>query len=100
MAERDTVELSGDLRSEDQRRKTKSILDNLWESGVENLDIDLSGVTGIDFDSFTELLKTRNRFILAGRKVELKNIPRQIMRIIQIFHIPIADSDQRLRNTR
>ena len=56
----------------------------------ENLDVDLSEVTTIDFDSMTELLKIRNRFIQAGTKVELKNIPLRIRRIMQIFRVPIS----------
>lgn len=90
MERRDTVVLSGDLRSEDQRMRTRYLLEEKWESGVENLDVDLSEVTTIDFDSMTEILKIRNRFIQAGTKVELKNIPLRIRRIMQIFRVPIS----------
>ncbi len=87
---RDTVVLSGDLRTMEKRMKTRNILEEKWESGIENLDVDLSEVTAMDFDSLTELLKIRNRFLQAGTKVELKNIPLRIRRIMQIFRVPIS----------
>lgn len=90
MERRDTVILSGDLRTENQRIRTRDILEEKWESGVENLDVDLSEVTAVDFDSLTELLKIRNRFLQAGTKVKLKNIPLRIRKIMQIFRVPIS----------
>lgn len=90
MKDRETICLAGDLRKENQRIKTRTILEEKWKSGVLNLDIDLSEVTGIDFDSLTELLITRNRFLQDERKVELKNIPVRISRIMQIFRVPVS----------
>ena len=87
---RDTVVLSGDLRTMEKRMNTRNTLEEKWESGIENLDVDLSEVTAMDFDSLTELLKIRNRFLQAGTKVELKNIPLRIRRIMQIFRVPIS----------
>ena len=90
MERSDTVVLSGDLRSMEQRMSTRNILEEKWESGIDKLDVDLSEVTDIDFNSLTELLKIRNRFLQAGRKVELKNIPLRIRKIMQIFRVPIS----------
>jgi ABC-type transporter Mla MlaB component len=89
---RERIALSGDLRTHEQRLNIREILDQKWESGVENLEMDLSRVTAIDFDSLTELLITRNRFIQAGTMVELKNIPDAIKRILEIFRVPVSGS--------
>jgi len=86
----DTVALVGDLRTDDQRKKTRTALEEIWDTGVENLDIDLSGVTAMDFDSLTELLEIRNRFIQAETRVELKNIPLRINRIMHFFRVPVS----------
>ncbi len=90
MKHQDTVALVGDLRTDDQRIKTRTSLEDLWESGIENLDIDLSEVTAMDFDSLTELLEIRNRFIQAKTRVELKNIPLRISRIMHFFRVPVS----------
>lgn len=90
MERRDSIALSGDLRTEEQRIKVRKILEEKWESGVENLEINFSGVSAIDFDSLTELLVTRNRFIQAGTSVELTEIPDRINRILEIFRVPIS----------
>jgi ABC-type transporter Mla MlaB component len=89
---RERIALSGDLRTHEQRLNIREILDEKWESGVENLEVDLSQVTAIDFDSLTELLITRNRFIQAGTMVEFKNIPDAVKRIIEIFRVPVSGS--------
>lgn len=90
MERRDSIALSGDLRTEEQQIKVRKILEEKWESGVENLEINFSGVSAIDFDSLTELLVTRNRFIQAGTSVELTEIPDRINRILEIFRVPIS----------
>lgn len=92
MERRDIITLSGDLRTEEQRIKVRKILEEKWESGVENLEINFSGVSAIDFDSLTELLVTRNRFIQAGTSVEITEIPNRIKRILDIFRVPISES--------
>jgi ABC-type transporter Mla MlaB component len=89
---RESIALSGDLRTDEKRLNIREILDEKWESGVENLEVDLSQVTAIDFDSLTELLITRNRFIQAGTMVEFKNIPDAVKRIIEIFRVPVSGS--------
>lgn len=91
MERKDSIALSGDLRTEDQRIKVRQILEEKWESGVENLEINFSGVSAIDFDSLTELLVTRNRFIQAGTSVEITEIPNRIKRILDIFRVPISE---------
>ncbi len=92
MERRESIALSGDLRTDEKRLNIREILDEKWESGVENLEVDLSQVTAIDFDSLTELLITRNRFIQAGTMVEFKNIPDAVKRILEIFRVPVSGS--------
>jgi len=90
MENRETIILSGDIGSEDQRIRTKELLEEKWESGTESLNIDFSGVTAINFDSLTEILMIRNRFLHAETEVELINIPERIKRIMQIFRVPVS----------
>jgi ABC-type transporter Mla MlaB component len=84
------IALSGDLRTEEHRITVRELLDEKWESGVENLEISLSGVSAVDFDSLTELLTIRNRFIQAGTAVRLTEIPDHIKQIIELFRVPIS----------
>jgi len=87
---RETIVLTGDICTEDQRRRTRELLEEKWESGIESLDIDFSGVTAVNFDSLTELLMIRNRFLHAETDVGLINIPERINRIMQIFRVPVS----------
>jgi len=87
---RETVVLTGDICSENQRRRTRELLEEKWESGTEALDIDFSGVTAVNYDSLTELLMIRNRFLHAETDVGLVNIPKRIKRIMQIFRVPVS----------
>ena len=90
MKDRETIILTGDICTEDQRRRTRELLEEKWESGIETLDIDFSGVTAVNFDSLTELLMIRKRFVHAETDVELINIPDRIKRIMQIFRVPVS----------
>ncbi|RKX78121.1 MAG: hypothetical protein DRZ90_00490 [Spirochaetes bacterium] len=83
--------LTGELNSEEQRQKTRTLLEEKWDSGIESLKIDFSGVTAIDFDSLTDLLMIRNRFLHAETEVELINIPERINRIMRIFQVPVSE---------
>jgi len=86
---RETITLAGNLGAEGIRRQFLMQLDKIWESGSENLEIDMAGVSKLDFDSLTELLKARNRFLQAGTNVELTNIPDHALRVLEFFRVPV-----------
>ncbi len=91
MGNQEIIVLTGELNTEEQRARTRTLLEEKWDSGIESLNIDFSEVTAIDFDSLTELLKIRNRFLQAETDVELINIPERINRIMQIFQVPVSE---------
>ncbi|GEM_PF-3440185 len=91
MEHQEKITLAGELNSEEQRMKMRTLLEEKWDSGIESLRIDFSGVTAIDFDSLTDLLTLRNRFLHAETEVELVNIPERISRIMQIFQVPVSE---------
>ena len=91
MEHQEKIILTGELNSEEQRQKTRTLLEEKWDSGIESLKIDFSGVTAIDFDSLVDLLMIRNRFLHAETEVELINIPERINRIMRIFQVPVSE---------
>lgn len=91
MEHQEHITLSGEMNSEEQRLKMRTLLEEKWESGIKSLTIDFKNVTIIDFDSLTELLVIRNRFLHTETEVELINIPERINRIMQIFQVPVSE---------
>jgi ABC-type transporter Mla MlaB component len=86
---RESIILTGNLGDDDVHHQFRTQLDKIWESGSENLEIDMSGVSNVDFDSLTELLRDCNRFMQAGTNAELINIPDHIVKILDFFRVPV-----------
>jgi ABC-type transporter Mla MlaB component len=86
---RESIILTGNLGDEGVHRQLLTQLDDIWESGSENLEIDMSGVSNVDFNSLTELLRDCNRFLQAGTNAELVNIPVHIVKILDFFRVPV-----------
>ena len=93
MNDETTMALTGNLSGTAARERLVGMLEEAWNSGAENLVVDLSAVTEIDFDSLTTLLSARNKFSRAGGGMTLRSVPPRIARLAELFRIQLGSVD-------
>ena len=81
------IAVRGDIRGLERVSEITQKLENACLSSNGNVEVDLSGLTSIDYDGIVALLTIRNR--QEGNSLKLIGIPDHIQRIIDTFKIPI-----------
>ncbi len=87
MAKEGILSLSGDLSTPEIVENLKMEFQEAWDKTGSNLIIDMSEVTSIGYDAITTLLVLKNE--KPQGSVSFRNIPDEIVRIIETFRIQV-----------